>query len=233
MVEKVRLSGDPIPEWGFTQNPFAPKISQPTRPITLDDIKDCLKTFIAVVGNYTLEHSIQNAREEAIHYTIADRREYNNLKRKYKLTPQEEQRLQLYEQRIQEYIEEHPELIQKHLQRNRSIGGRDGYYAKDWFETEKAIEKLCKALNIPKPKMPYLSSEDLEKLSEQVCKTMKAEAWFKLPWTASKLLCWLIYNEVYHYYKAMPEEQVTPELNEAVKEFDNAITSLKISLDWE
>jgi hypothetical protein len=34
MVEKVRLGGDAIPEWGFTQSPFAPKVIQPTRPIT-------------------------------------------------------------------------------------------------------------------------------------------------------------------------------------------------------
>lgn len=233
MVAKIRLSGDPMPEYGFTQNPFAPPVLKLSGPITLEMIADHLKTFVAVVGNYVLEHSIQEAREHAICQVIADAREYHSLTRKKHLTPQEEYRLQLYEERIQQYIDDHPELIQRSLAKSRSVGGRDSYYANDWFKMQTAVKKLCKALNIAEPKMPWLSSEDLNKLAISVCDVFKKDAWFKPPWTASKLLCVLLYNEVYHYYKALPDEQVTEELNEAVKEFDDAICSLKISLDWE
>jgi hypothetical protein len=232
MVEKVRLGGDAILEWGFTQNPFAPKVVQPNRPITLEDVKAYLNALIVVAGNYCLEYTIQNAREEAVKKCIAEKREYDSLKRKYRLTDTEKVRLELYEKRINEYIKQHPEILDTHLKRQFKINGRDSYYANVILKTIKATQKLCKALGIEPPEMVYLESEELDEISREICEQHKFR-YLKVGWDASRLLCVLAYNVVYHYYKVLPQEKVTQELNEAIKEFDNAISNLKISLDWE
>jgi hypothetical protein len=233
MVEKVRLGGDAIPEWGFTQNPFAPKVVQPNRLITLEDVKAYLNALIVVAGNYCLEHSIQKAREEAIEtWHTADKQDYRILKRKCKLTDREKKLLELYEKRISEYIKQHPDILDIHLKRQFEINGRDSYYANDILKTIKATQKLCKALGIEPPEMVYLESEELDEISRKICEQHKFQ-YLKVGWDASRLLCVLAYNVVYHYYKALPQEKVTQELNEAIKEFDHAITDLKISLDWE
>jgi len=232
MVEKIRLSGDEMPELGLKQNPFAPKVIQPNRPIALEDVKAYLNALVVVAGNYCLEHTIQNARGEAVKKCIADLQEYRNLRRKYRRTEQEKQRLELYERRINEYLKQHPEIIDTHLQKQFEIRGRDSYYANDILKTIKAAQKLCKALGIEPPEMVYLDYEDLYEISREICEQHKFR-YLKVGWDASRLLCVLAYNAVYHYYKALPQEKVTQELNEAIKEFDNAITDLKISLDWE
>jgi hypothetical protein len=124
MVEKIRLSGDEMPELGLKQNPFAPKVIQPNRPITLEDVKTYLNALVVVAGNYCLEHTIQKAREEAIEtWHTADKQDYRILKRKYRLTDKEKKLLELYEKRINEYLKQHPEIIDTHLQKQFEIRG--------------------------------------------------------------------------------------------------------------
>jgi hypothetical protein len=61
-MRKVRLSSDPVPEYGFTQNPFSPRLfHNPTRPITLKDIENGLKTAFVIWFNYT--HTGHSSRD--------------------------------------------------------------------------------------------------------------------------------------------------------------------------
>jgi len=236
MVEKVRLGGDPIPEYGLRQNIGVPEIVQPSRPVTAEEVKQGLSTFVAVVFNYTQSNVIGKAREAVIKhlrlggtYSVLDRRREA---RSIEEGSQDAILLGRIEAKIQEQLEECPEFYEM-VRASRVVQGKDEYYLYDWTKAYLAVQSLCEALRWPVPRAPAMSRMGFSALARDCCDKLAVNTPPKTDWQAAKAVTWYAYNMVYHWYKALPREAVTEQLNEAVKALDKALSNLKINLDWE